>query len=130
MVLTFAAIDLTDAEKSKEDKDGALAALIIFGIPSGIIGGATAWNIVRDEKKKEEQVATQESDRLQSIFYLLLRNNNGFITTLLFAMEAKISPEDAKAYLDQKAKEFSASFDVDDQGGIIYQFNLGTKKSF
>jgi hypothetical protein len=125
MILVLAVGDLTDAEKSKEDKDGAFAALIVFGIPSGMIGGSLAWNVVQGGRKQKEKLAAQESDRLQSIFYLLLKNNHGSITPLLFAMEAQLSPTDAKVYLDQKAKEFDANFDADDQGGIIYQFNLG-----
>lgn len=125
MIAILAVSDLTDAEESKEDKEGALAALIVFGIPSGMIGGALAWNVFQGGKKQKEKLAAQERDRLQSIFYLLLKKHNGSITPLLIAMESKLSPADAKVYLDQKAKEFDANFEADDQGGIIYQFNLG-----
>lgn len=125
MILVLAVTELADAEKSKEDKDGAFAALIVFGIPSGIIGGALAWNVIQGGKKQEEKLAAQESDRLHSIFYLLLKKHNGSITPLILAMESKLSPADARVYLDQKAKEFDANFEADDQGGIIYQFNLG-----
>ncbi len=125
MILVLAVTELADTQKSKEDKDGAFAALVVFGIPSGIIGGALAWNVVQGGKKQKEKLAAQKIDRLQSIFYLFLKKHNGSITPLLFAMESKLSPADARIYLDQKAKEFDAHFDVDDQGGIIYQFNLG-----
>lgn len=125
MILLLAVGDITNSEKTKKNKDGAFAALIVFGVPSGIIGGALAWNIFQGGKKQKEKLAAQESDRLHSIFYLLLKKHNGSIAPLLFAMESKLSPADAKVYLDQKATEFDANFEADDQGRIIYQFNLG-----
>jgi hypothetical protein len=125
LITAFAISDFTSPQATQKDKDGDLAALIIFSFPSGLLGGFLAWNVIRSEKKQKAELAARESDRLQSIFYLLLKKNKGEITPLLFAMETKLSPGDAKTYLDQKAKEFDANFDVDDHGGVTYKFSIG-----
>ncbi|MFB2773480.1 hypothetical protein ACE1AT_30050 [Pelatocladus sp. BLCC-F211] len=64
------------------------------------------------------------SDRLQSIFYRLLEEKSGTISVLSFAKEAQISGDEAKHYLDAKAKEFNATFDVNPQGGVYYHFHI------
>lgn len=68
-------------------------------------------------------IKQQESDRLNSILFRLIEQENGAITILNFAMEAKISGEKAKQFLDEKAKEFNARFEVSQQGNISYQFD-------
>jgi hypothetical protein len=61
-------------------------------------------------------------DRIQSTFFNLLEANNGEITVLQFARAANLSGEEAQKYLDTRAKEFSATFDVSSEGGIYYRF--------
>jgi large subunit ribosomal protein L7/L12 len=39
-------------------------------------------------------------------------------------MEAQLSGEQARDYLDERAKEFNATFEPLDDGGIVYQFHL------
>ncbi|MGC9505416.1 hypothetical protein [Baaleninema sp.] len=63
-----------------------------------------------------------DSDSLQELFYQLVRTNNGSITVMRFAMETGLSGKDAQAYLDEKAKEFNAHYDIDSRGNITYQF--------
>lgn len=41
-----------------------------------------------------------------------------------FAMAANLTGDAAKRYLDERAKEFEANFEVDEQGGIFYRFPL------
>jgi len=54
----------------------------------------------------------------------MLKADNGRITVLQLAMEAQLSGEQAKQYLDQKAKEFNATFEPSDKGNISYLFHL------
>lgn len=115
------------ANPKAKDKGGAFAALIIFGLPPGVLGQFLIWNVLRTERQEKEALVAKENDRLQSIFYLLLKKHRGELTPLLFAMETKLSPGEARQYLDQKAKEFEANFEVDDRGDIIYRFNVGRK---
>lgn len=118
---------VADSNASEEDKQGGAAALVIFGLPPGALGGFMVWNLMRSSRKEREELEAKESDRLQSIFYLLLKKHHGELNPLLFAMETKLSPGNAKQYLDQKAKEFEANFDVDSHGDITYKFNVGRK---
>ena len=102
--------------KSK-DKEGAIAALAFFGLPSVALGSWFAWDVVR--KGREEK-----RDRLQDTFYQLVEANGGKITVLRFAKAADLSGAEAKQYLEEKAKEFNANYDVSEQGDISYRFTL------
>lgn len=127
LIVALAFGDLANPKAPQKDKEGAFAALVIFGLPPGALGQFLIWNVLRAERKEKEALALKESDRLQSVFYLLLKKHSGELTPLLFAMETKLSPSDARQYLDQKAKEFEANFEVDDRGDITYRFNVGRK---
>ncbi len=127
LIAILAIAGLADPKAPQKDKEGSFAALVIFALPPGVLGQFLIWNVLRTERKEKEALALRESDRLQSIFYLLLKKHGGELTPLLFAMETKLSPGDARQYLDQKAKEFEANFEVDDRGDITYRFNVGRK---
>ncbi|MBA3924000.1 MAG: hypothetical protein H0X31_20805 [Nostocaceae cyanobacterium] len=59
---------------------------------------------------------------MQSIFYQLLRFGEGKVTVLQFAIAAQVEPTPAKEFLDEKAKEFNASYKVSDEGAVSYYF--------
>ncbi|HEY9762175.1 MAG TPA: hypothetical protein V6D07_06590 [Trichocoleus sp.] len=61
-------------------------------------------------------------DRIQAAFFNLVEGSNGEITVLQFARAANLSGEEAQKYLDIKAKEFGADFNVGSEGGIYYRF--------
>jgi large subunit ribosomal protein L7/L12 len=63
------------------------------------------------------------SDRFNSTFFRLLLEGNGHITLVQFAKETQLSIEEARQLLDEKAKEFNATFDTDEKGDISYYFN-------
>ena len=48
--------------------------------------------------------------------------HNGEFSLLQYAKAADISGQEARAYLDERAQEFNATFEVDMNGGIIYRF--------
>lgn len=75
------------------------------------------WGLRRRNQK-------QLNDRLDAIFYQMLRANSGKITVLQLAMEAKLTGKQAKQYLDQKSQEFNASFEPSEQGDISYLFHI------
>ncbi|HEY9672925.1 MAG TPA: hypothetical protein V6D11_15890 [Waterburya sp.] len=104
-----------DYAKPDEKLSNALAYLVA-GLPLAGAGGWIAWRLQQQAKK-------QKRDRLQSTFYRLLKKGNAQLTLLGFAMEADLSAEAAKQYLDQKAREFNATFDVCDGGGVVYVFH-------
>jgi trans-aconitate methyltransferase len=43
---------------------------------------------------------------------------------LQLAKNADISTQSAKQYLDEKAKELNADFEVNEEGNVLYRFSL------
>ncbi len=89
----------------------------VLGFPAAAWGGWLALSL----KRKNQN---EGYDRLHSTFYRLLKQGNGQITVMRFAMEAQLSATAAQQYLDEKAKEFDADFGVNEEGGIFYYFIL------
>jgi hypothetical protein len=46
------------------------------------------------------------------------------VTALDLAMNAKLPGEKVQEYLDERASEFAADFEVTEQGGILYYFQI------
>lgn len=103
-------------EDKQEDGDAAIGGLVL-GLPAVALGGWLVWGLRKQHSK-------ETSDRLQSTFYQLLKEGSGNITTLQFAMEAKLTAAEAKEYLDDRAKEYDAYFKVSEEGGVSYYFLL------
>lgn len=86
--------------------------LIVFGILSALGG---LW-------KYYEQKQQERQEWLNVIFYQTLQKHQGKITTLDLAIAANITGVEAQKFLQQRAQEFGAEFDVTDAGGILYCF--------
>lgn len=89
---------------------------LLLGVPITAAGGWLAWTLHQQDRKQVQQ-------RLQSLFYQLLNQNEGKITLMQFALEAQLTAGVAKQYLDEKAKEFGATFNVSEDGQIYYCFH-------
>lgn len=107
-----------DYQVKPEERFSTAMAGLIFGLPLTGVGGWIAWGLYQQAQKEKR-------DRLQSIFYHLLKKGNGHITILQLAMEAKLTGTEAKHYLDEQAREFNADFNVSDEGDVFYHFNIG-----
>jgi hypothetical protein len=59
---------------------------------------------------------------LRSIFFQMLESGQSEMTVLQFAMQARIDGEEAKAYLDDRAREYEATFNVGPEGQVLYCF--------
>jgi ribosomal protein L7/L12 len=97
-------------------RSGDIEALIFFGILPVTIAIWLMFNNTRQSQKSER-------DRLQRVFFDLLRQGDGNINVLRFSMEANISGAEAKVYLDERAKEFNAAFNVSEEGRVFYYFD-------
>lgn len=104
-----------------EARDTAIGGLIL-GVPSVLLGGWLALGAYRQGQQEKKAIAQQAGDRLHSTFFRLLQAGNGYITILQFALEAQLTATAARQYLDEKAKEFDATFDVSNEGAISYYF--------
>ncbi|MDZ8025926.1 MAG: hypothetical protein RMY36_031925 [Nostoc sp. SerVER01] len=115
--------DIINPKTTNKDKQDAVAALAIFTVPSTMIGGWLSWSLVQQNKKEKALLLESEQKRLQLVFLELVESNSGTITVLQMAKNSEISTEKAKEYLDEKAKELNASFEVSENGNILYRFS-------
>jgi hypothetical protein len=79
-----------------------------------VLGLAWGWKRYQQQKKKQAH--------LNTIFYRLIQDTRGRITALDFAIKANLSGEEARQYLEERAVEFSAQFEVSEKGGVMYCF--------
>jgi predicted transcriptional regulator len=117
----YALVEIANPQQP-EDRENAMAALFILTLPSTAIGGWLAWGLMQEHKQKQQDILAKSEENLRSIFFQLLEEKEGAITILQMAKAANLNGEEAKEYLDQKAEEFNATFDVNEEGGIIYRF--------
>lgn len=117
MISLAGLVDPGTTEQEKQEAQDAVIAGLILGVPLSAGGNWIVWGLYRQAKK-------ELSDRLQSTFYQLIKQGNGQITVLQFAMEAKLTPKLAKEYLDEKAKELDAHFTTNNMGGVYYHFHI------
>ena len=106
-----------DKDENPDAKAEQLAACLVVGIPLTAWGGWIAWSLNRETRVKER-------DRLQAIFFQLAKETDGCMSVMQFSMAANLPGDKAKTFLDERAKEFSANFEVDEQGGIFYRFPI------
>jgi ribosomal protein L7/L12 len=111
-------IQALDAKAAPSDREGAVAALVLFGLPPTALGSWLIWSGMRTTR-------TQERDRLRQAFFRLLEENSGTLTVIRFSMETGLEGQEAKAYLDERAREFNALYNITEEGNFSYQFNLG-----
>ncbi len=64
---------------------------------------------------------------IRKIFFNLIEDNKGAITVMDLAMAADLSGTDAKKILEKFAVEFDATFEVTEQGHILYLFPIRNK---
>ena len=81
------------------------------------IGYAGVWLWQRYQRSQQQQQTS-----LDDVFYQLIWTHQGQITVLDLALNARISATAARQFLDTKAREFTARFEVTDQGDMIYVF--------
>lgn len=123
-IVLMGAVEGFNSDTSPEDREGALAALFLFGVPATGLGGWLVHGLYQQDQQQKQALKDAERDRLQSTFFALLEADNGYITVLRFAIETQLSGEEAKQFLDQKALEFDATFEADEKGGVSYHFQL------
>lgn len=99
----------------------ALLLLFLQKILPLLIAIATAaggWHLLRRYRQKTQR----HQGNLDEIFYHLIQQHQGRMTVLDLAMQSKLPAQQVQQYLDQRAAEFSAQFEVTEQGGMIYCF--------
>jgi len=80
------------------------------------------WRHLRDRQQLNRQSEVDHLAQIDTAFYQLIQQNQGRVTLLDFSLKARLPAETAKEYLERRAKEFNADFDVTQQGNILYCF--------
>ena len=109
------------AIKNPTSKDrSAAAGGIMIGVPALAAGTWIVWK----EKKKQDDLLEVRQRQLEFNFLTTLQANDGSITPISFAIANQLSLEESKQYLDKKATELNADFEVTEDGGVSYKFYL------
>ncbi|MEH2321393.1 hypothetical protein [Nostoc sp.] len=116
--------DTFTAPNATYENDNSAVGGLIFGVPTLTLGTWLALGLYRQSRQEKKALNQQVSDRLQSVFYEMLQENQGRVTVLGFAIQSQIPAANARQYLDQKAKEFNANFKVNEEGAISYHFDV------
>ena len=66
----------------------------------------------------------EESERLESALYRLIKEGSGEITLVRFAMETRLSPDVAQRFLNQQYEIFKANCEIKDDGSIFDHFHI------
>lgn len=119
-ILLLGAIDLADRSQTQESKEGALVAMVLFGLPSIAVATGLTLNLRQQKRQQHKQLTLKQ----EQTFLQLLHERGGTITAANFALATKTSLEEANRYLDHKAKQLDADFEVGSDREIVYRFPL------
>jgi hypothetical protein len=98
-------------------RSDSAVALLCFGLlPIGL----GSWALL-DAKQRRQKF---QAGHLDDLFYQLLLQNSGTITPLGLAMQSGLSGSEAKLFLDDRAVQFNANYDVTEQGDVMYVFDV------
>ena len=117
--LTVTVSSLTTKNPTPKDRSAAMGGIII-GVPALAAGTWIVWR----EKKKHDDLLEVRQRQLEFNFLSTLQANNGSITPISFAIANQLSLEESKQYLDKKAVQLNAEFEVTEDGGVSYKFYL------
>ncbi|XHX80472.1 MAG: hypothetical protein RBJ76_11245 [Stenomitos frigidus ULC029] len=84
-----------------------------------LVPGFVAWWFWQRHRRVEQR----RQKYWHTTFYRLLQEHHGRITLLDFAMTAEITAIAARSYLDSRAQEFAARFEVTEHGDVVYVFS-------
>jgi uncharacterized protein involved in exopolysaccharide biosynthesis len=94
-----------------------IGLLLAILVSRGLIPSVANWQY-------KSAFAREESERLQSALYRLIKEGGGEITLVRFAMETRLSPEVAQRFLNEQAEVFNAACEIKDDGSISYHFHI------
>lgn len=101
-----------------------IQSLLPFIILAGIIWGAyKLWQYWNQQQQQTAILSKEQQNKLISALYKIIQQHQGRVSVIDFAMTTKVTSDEAKIFLDAKAKEFLAEFEVTESGDVLYVFN-------
>ncbi|MGD1901940.1 MAG: hypothetical protein ACFB9N_06845 [Geitlerinemataceae cyanobacterium] len=98
--------------------------IMAIGLPPTGIAGWLVWSLMRQNKRDAIEAGLASQQKLQATLFRLLKQNDGRVSLLQFAMEADLPGDTAKDYLKNQAKVFEADVEVSTGGNPIYCFEV------
>ncbi len=92
-IMIMATVEILNPATDAEDRSGAAAALVLFGLPATGLGGWLILNLRQQYQRSLEDLADQQEQR----FLALLQDQKGDLTVIQFATANQLSLEEAKA---------------------------------
>jgi uncharacterized membrane protein SirB2 len=109
-LLVFGICGLEIIKPGRTDR-GWLVSRMLLGLIPMVGGGIVLYRL-----------RPSQNAYLRSIFFQMLESGQMEMTVLQFAMKARIDGDVAKAYLDDRAREYEATFNVGTEGQVFYCF--------
>ncbi|MES2766149.1 MAG: hypothetical protein V4642_09790 [Bacteroidota bacterium] len=103
---------------TKEDESPVSTAIGITVVLGLIPFGFGTWLL----KSARDQVRREKSGDLESVFYKMIHNGQTTIADFDFAVQNKITRQQAREFLEKKCLELGASADANDKGMVVYIF--------
>jgi hypothetical protein len=82
-ILLLGTIDLANPKAAKKDKEGALAAIVLFSLPSTTIGTWLIWSL---HQQHQQQIKKSNLEKEQ-LFLKLIQQYAGEIKELIFSRQ-------------------------------------------
>ena len=123
-IILLVGVEALSPTTEAEDREGALAALFLFGMPPTLAGCSLLWSVSQQNKLEKQKREQEVQEYLQSVFFHLVSRGKGRISLLGFSQAASVSGEVAQKFLEEKAQEFDAHFDVRESGTVTYHFKI------
>jgi len=98
--------------------------IMAIGLPPTGIAGWLMWSLMRQHQRDTIALNQAQRQKLQATLFRLLKQNNGRVSLLQFAIEADLPGDSAKDYLKQQAQVFEAEIEVSTGGNPIYCFEV------
>lgn len=106
-----------DSHSERLHKRETVTTGLLLGIPCTAGAGLMLIDMEARRRRKRSQ-------RMQTLFYKVLKANDGKINPLQFAMLAEVSLAEAQKCLNDWAGPLNADFEVDEAGVVEYCFYL------
>lgn len=112
------ATELVSPDASSDSKLGVTVGGLTLGLPALGIGSWLLWNEYHQYRRKVEH----HSRRIHSIFFHLIVQNRGQVKASEFAKYTRLSEQEAKNFIENKALELNAAVETKPDGETVYHF--------
>lgn len=100
----------------EQDKTGVLIGLIVIFGGIAAVGIFAAWKFMR-------RAPAQPNHELENMILQLAAAKGCRLTVGLVALHCRVSIEESRAALERMALQGAANVEVEDDGGIVYDFS-------